>query len=99
MLGLSFGETDRIVKLYPAPKQGRDFPLSDALEMEPRLKDERESHPELFEYAFKLEGLLRHASRHAAGVVISDVAAGRDRSHSTSTRNAPTARWRLRSTR
>ena len=41
--------------------------------MEPRLRAERESHPDLFEYAFKLEGLLRHASRHAAGVVISDV--------------------------
>ena len=73
VLGLSFAETDRIVKLYPAPKQGRDFPLKDALEMEPRLKAEREQHPELFEYAFKLEGLLRHASRHAAGVVISDL--------------------------
>ncbi len=73
VLGLSFAETDRIVKLYPAPKQGRDFPLKDALEMEPRLKAEREKYPELFEYAFKLEGLLRHASRHAAGVVISDL--------------------------
>ena len=73
VLGLSFAETDRIVKLYPTPKQGRDFPLSAALEMEPRLRAERESHPDLFEYAFKLEGLLRHASRHAAGVVISDV--------------------------
>jgi DNA polymerase-3 subunit alpha len=73
VLGLSFGETDRIVKLYPAPKQGRDFPLKDALEMEPRLRAEREQHPELFEFAFKLEGLLRHASRHAAGVVISDM--------------------------
>jgi DNA polymerase-3 subunit alpha len=73
VLGLSFAETDRIVKLYPAPKQGRDFPLEDALEMEPRLKAERQQHPELFQYAFKLEGLLRHASRHAAGVVISDV--------------------------
>jgi len=73
VLGLSFGETDRIVKLYPAPKQGRDFPLKDALEMEPRLKAEREKYPELFDYAFKLEGLLRHASRHAAGVVIADV--------------------------
>jgi len=72
VLGLSFAETDRIVKLYPAPKQGRDFPLSDALEMEPRLKAEREKYPDLFNYAFKLEGLLRHASRHAAGVVISD---------------------------
>ena len=71
-MGLSFAETDRIVKLYPAPKQGRDFPLQDALEIEPRLRAEREQHPQLFEYAFKLEGLLRHASRHAAGVVISD---------------------------
>ena len=72
VLGLSFAETDRIVKLYPAPKQGRDFPLKDALEMEPRLEDERGKYPELFDYAFKLEGLLRHASRHAAGVVIAD---------------------------
>jgi DNA polymerase-3 subunit alpha len=73
VLGMSFAETDRIVKLYPAPKQGRDFPLKDALEMEPRLRAEREAHPELFEYAFKLEGLLRHTSRHAAGVVIADM--------------------------
>lgn len=73
VLGLSFGETDKIVKLYPAPKQGRDFPLAEALEMEPRLKQERKTHPELFENAFKLEGLLRHTSKHAAGVVISDV--------------------------
>jgi len=71
-LGMSFGETDKIVKLYPAPKQGRDFPLKDALEMEPRLKEERKLHPELFTYAFKLEGLLRHTSKHAAGVVIAD---------------------------
>ena len=72
VLGLSFAETDKIVKLYPAPKQGRDFPLEDALKMEPRLREERDKNPELFEFAFKLEGLLRHASRHAAGVVISD---------------------------
>ena len=45
VLGLSFAETDRIVKLYPAPKQGRDFPLVDALEMEPRLKAERDKYP------------------------------------------------------
>ncbi len=72
VLGLSFAETDKIVKLYPAPKQGRDFPLEDALRMEPRLAAERQNHPDLFNYAFKLEGLLRHASRHPAGVVISD---------------------------
>src|ERR1700726_3523574 len=40
--------------------------------MEPRLEEERKKNPELFDHAFKLEGLLRHASRHAAGVVISD---------------------------
>jgi DNA polymerase-3 subunit alpha len=72
VLGLSFAETDRICKLYPAPKQGRDFPLEDALKMEPRLREDRQKYPELFEFAFKLEGLLRHASRHAAGVVIAD---------------------------
>ncbi len=72
VLGLSFADTDKIVKLYPAPKQGRDFPLDAALEMEPRLRAERDNHPELFDYAFKLEGLMRHTSRHAAGVVIAD---------------------------
>jgi len=72
VLGLSFADTDRICKLYPAPKQGRDFPLEDALKMEPRLREERQKYPDLFEFAFKLEGLLRHASRHAAGVVIAD---------------------------
>ncbi len=72
VLGMSFAETDRIVKLYPAPKQGRDYPLEEALKIEPRLREEREKYPELFEYALKLEGLLRHASRHAAGVVIAD---------------------------
>ena len=73
VLGLSFADTDRIVKLYPAPKQGRDFPLAEALEMEPRLKAEKNKYPDLFDYAFRLEGLLRHTSRHAAGVVIADL--------------------------
>ena len=54
------------------PSRAGTFRSSDALEMEPRLKAERESDPELFDYAFKLEGLLRHASRHAAGIVIAD---------------------------
>jgi DNA polymerase-3 subunit alpha len=73
VLDFNFGETDRIAKLYPAPKQGKDFPLAKALEMEPRLRDLRakgERERQLFEYALKLEGLLRHASKHAAGIVI-----------------------------
>jgi DNA polymerase-3 subunit alpha len=72
-LEFSFGDTDKIAKLYPAPKQGKDFPLVKALEMEPRLRELRERGEReqlLFEHALKLEGLLRHASKHAAGIVI-----------------------------
>jgi DNA polymerase-3 subunit alpha len=74
VLEFSYGETDRMAKLYPAPKQGKDFPLEAALEMEPRLRELRErgeKEKKLFDYALKLEGLLRHASKHAAGIVIS----------------------------
>jgi len=72
-LEFTFGETDKIAKLYPAPKQGKDFPLGKALEMEPRLRELRdrgEREQQLFAHALKLEGLLRHASKHAAGIVI-----------------------------
>jgi DNA polymerase-3 subunit alpha len=75
VLGFSFGETDRIAKLYPAPVQGRDHPLAAALTLEPRLDEVRrrgEREAKLFEYALRLEGLLRHASKHAAGIVISN---------------------------
>ena len=74
VLEFSYGDTDRLAKLYPAPKQGKDFPLEAALEMEPRLREVRERgerEKKLFDYALKLEGLLRHASKHAAGIVIS----------------------------
>ena len=74
VLEFSYGDTDRIAKLYPAPKQGKDFPLEAALDMEPRLRELREKgdrEKKLFDYALKLEGLLRHASKHAAGIVIS----------------------------
>jgi len=74
VLEFSYQETDRIAKLYPEPKQGRDFPLRKALEMEPRLRAIRDTGPretQLFDYAQRLEGLLRHASKHAAGIVIS----------------------------
>ena len=75
VLDFTFAETDRIAKLYPEPKQGKDFPLEAALEMEPRLRELRDSgerEKRLFELALRLEGLLRHASKHAAGIVISD---------------------------
>src|SRR5438094_488625 len=75
VLDFTFAETDRIAKLYPEPKQGKDFPLEQALEMEPRLRELRDSgerERRLFDLALRLEGLLRHASKHAAGIVISE---------------------------
>jgi DNA polymerase-3 subunit alpha len=75
VLDFTFGETDKICKLYPAAQQGRDIPLEQALEMEPKLRELRDSgerEAKLFEYAIKLEGLARHVSKHAAGIVISD---------------------------
>ncbi|MEO6028496.1 MAG: DNA polymerase III subunit alpha [Candidatus Binatia bacterium] len=76
VLEFSYGETDKMAKLYPAPVQGKDHPLADALEIEPKLREMRDRgtdrERELFDYAFRLEGLMRHASRHAAGIVIAN---------------------------
>ena len=71
-LGMSFQDTDRIAKLIPG---ALDMTISKALEAEPDLKKLYESDPvttKLINVSKKLEGLSRHASTHAAGVVISD---------------------------
>jgi DNA polymerase-3 subunit alpha len=75
-IGMSFAETDAIAKLIPAPKQGFDYPLTEAMKMEPRLPEMMKSDPRvktLIEHALRLEGLVRHASTHAAGVVLSNL--------------------------
>ena len=72
-LGKSYAETDRIAQLVPAPRQGFDFSLSEALNMEKRLADYAKGEgKELIDLALRLEGLTRHTSTHAAGVVIGD---------------------------
>jgi DNA polymerase-3 subunit alpha len=38
-LDFTFGDTDRLAKLYPAPRQGKDYTLTQALEMEPKLRE------------------------------------------------------------
>lgn len=71
-LGMSFQETDRIAKLIPSDPK---MTIQKALEMEPDLRAIYVSEPEikkLLTTAMKLEGLSRHASIHAAGLVISD---------------------------
>jgi len=74
-LGFSFAETDTIAKLVPAPKQGFDYSLAEAIKMEPRLQGLMKSDPRvktLLDHALSLEGLTRHSSTHAAGVVIAN---------------------------
>ncbi len=72
VMGMAYGEVDRIAKLIPATL---NVTLDQALEIEPKLKDEVKRSAEvkrLIEIARSLEGFPRHASTHAAGVVISD---------------------------
>lgn len=74
VLNMSFGQVDRICKLVPN-NPANPVTLAEALETEPRLKEQRdedETVAALIEKALKLEGLYRHASTHAAGVVIGD---------------------------
>ncbi|QJT08832.1 DNA polymerase III subunit alpha [Oceanidesulfovibrio marinus] len=71
-LGMSFGETDRIAKLIP---EDLKMTIDKALEQEPELKILAEEDPtigQLIDVSRRLEGLSRHASTHAAGVVIGD---------------------------
>jgi len=71
-LGFEPGETDRIAKLIPnAP--GQAFTVQEAVDGLKEVKDlykQDERHRQLFDYSITLEGLARHASVHAAGVVI-----------------------------
>lgn len=73
VLGLSYAETDKIAKLIPQPRQGFDYPIAEALKMEKRLQEYADGEgKELISLAQKLEGLSRHVSTHAAGLVIAD---------------------------
>jgi len=72
VMGMSYGEVDRIAKLIPLDP---DITLKEALEIEPELRNLYKSDlriTKLIDIAMDLEGLSRHASIHAAGVVIAD---------------------------
>lgn len=71
VLDMSYAEVDKIAKLVP---DVLNIKLARAIEQEPRLKELAEKDKrvaDLLELAQKIEGLHRHASIHAAGVVIS----------------------------
>src|SRR5271154_6817339 len=70
-LNMPYGDVDKIAKMIPATL---NIELEDALKQTPQLDSLRrtdERVKELVEVALRLEGLARHASTHAAGVVIS----------------------------
>lgn len=74
-LGMPYTGPDRIAKMIPPGWQGHAMTLEKALEQSPDLKraylTEKETK-RLLDVAQKLEGVARHASVHAAGVVIAD---------------------------
>ncbi|MBI2798221.1 DNA polymerase III subunit alpha [Candidatus Saccharibacteria bacterium] len=73
VLGMPYGEVDAIAKLIPAPIQGRHIPLAKSIVDNAELKKEYDSNPrakELIDVAVRLEGTIRNAGTHAAGVVI-----------------------------
>jgi DNA polymerase-3 subunit alpha len=74
VLQMPYGQVDKLCKLVPQ-NPAAPVSLKQAIEGEPRLQAEREGDAVVkraFDIAQKLEGLNRHASTHAAGIVIGD---------------------------
>jgi DNA polymerase III subunit alpha len=74
VLSMPYGQVDRLCKLVPN-NPAHPVTLERAIAGEPalqQLRDGDETVARLIEIALKLEGLYRHASTHAAGVVIGD---------------------------
>ena len=71
VMGFPYAEADRLAKLIPDDLK---MTLDKAMEKEPRIKEAMENPDvaDLIGVAKSLEGLVRHASTHAAGIVISD---------------------------
>ncbi|MBX3569033.1 MAG: DNA polymerase III subunit alpha [Rhizobiaceae bacterium] len=74
VLQMPYGQVDRLCKMVPQ-NPANPVKLADAIANEPRFAEETEKEPivaTLLDMAQKLEGLYRHASTHAAGIVIGD---------------------------
>ncbi len=74
VLQMPYGQVDKLCKLVPQ-NPASPVTLVQAIDGEPKLQAERDGDPVVkraFSIALKLEGLTRHASTHAAGIVIGD---------------------------
>ena len=72
-LDMPYTEVDRISKMIPPPVRGRNVSIEQAIEQVPELRQAMETSDqvrEVIDLARRLEGCARHASVHAAGVVI-----------------------------
>ena len=74
VLEMPYGQVDKLTKLVPQ-NPAKPVTLPEAIKGEPKLQAARDEEPvvaKMLEIAQKLEGLHRHASTHAAGIVIGD---------------------------
>jgi len=74
-IGITPVEAQGIANLIPRKTPAETYTIAEALEIEPKLKEMYERDPrikELLDQGRKLEGLTRHAGKHAAGIVISE---------------------------
>ncbi|MDB5624777.1 MAG: polymerase subunit alpha [Tardiphaga sp.] len=74
VLQMPYGQVDKLTKLVPN-NPAAPVTLKQAIDGEPKLQAFRDEDPVVaraFDIAQRLEGLTRHASTHAAGIVISD---------------------------
>ncbi|MFN3656399.1 MAG: DNA polymerase III subunit alpha [Pseudolabrys sp.] len=74
VLQMPYGQVDKLCKLVPQ-NPANPISLAKAIDDEPKLQAEAAAEPTVkraFDIATKLEGLNRHASTHAAGIVIGD---------------------------
>ena len=74
VLEMPYGQVDKLSKLVPF-NPANPIDLKKALETEPKLQEAADQEPivkRMLDIALRLEGLFRHASTHAAGIVIGD---------------------------
>ena len=75
VMGITPTEGQVIANLIPRKNPAETYTIKESLGLEPKLKARYDTEPktkELLEQAARLEGLTRHAGKHAAGIVISE---------------------------
>ena len=74
-VGITPMEAQQIANLIPRKTPAETYTIAESLTIEPKLKARYDTEPkikELLDQSQKLEGLTRHAGKHAAGIVISE---------------------------